>query len=403
MPIKKYRLTLSTLSLLISAGAQAGIYSPAPYELIDGFLLVPELNSSVVYDDNIYTSEDEKVSSYIYKISPSVKFGISNGIDEYGGTYTLSSGSYSTNNDGDDDYIDHNLSLLAHKEFTDRHRLDIKLGMANTHEERGTNSTELSEYTYNEPLKYNYYTGSGNYEFGAVSASMNIGAGIAFTNKVYQNFTDTTRYYDLSITTLSFDGAYKVGTVTDLTFALSRADINYLHNKSSASNQDNIGHNFSIGLRWEGLAKTVGNINFGYQYKNYTDSAYENYDGTTINISIVWEPVTRSSFDLSLQRSAEDSITFGDYSVSLDGSLNWKHSWSDAITSSVGFSYSDDDYFGSSIDREDITHIGSIGLSYDFARWVHFTTAYEYTDKSSSLSGYGYTQNSITLGISLSL
>ncbi|WP_435234231.1 outer membrane beta-barrel protein [Psychromonas sp. PT13] len=403
MPIKQYRFTLSTLSLLISTGVQAGIYSPAPYELIDGFLLVPELTSSIVYDDNIYTSEVEKVSSYIYKISPSVKFGISNGIDEYGGTYTLSSGSYSANNDGDDDYIDHNLSLLAHKEFTDRHRLDIKLGMANTHEDRGSNTTDSSEYTYDEPLKYNSYTGSVYYEFGAVSAPMNIGGGIAYAQKVYQNFTDTTRYDDTATTTLSLDGAYKIGSVTDLTLSLSRADINYLHNESSTSKQDNIDNNVSIGLRWEGLAKTVGNINFGYQYKSYTDSAYENYDGTTINISIVWEPVTRSSFDLSLQRSAEDSSTFGDYSVSLDGSLDWKHSWSDVITSSIGFSYSDEDYFGSSIDREDITHIGSIGLSYDFARWVRFTTAYEYTDKSSSLSGHGYTQNSITLGISLSL
>jgi len=396
-------LSLVTFSSLIITVAHAETYSPASFNLTDGVEVVPQFESAIVYDDNIYTSEDDPISSFVFINQPSISFGISNGINHYGGSYKLISGIYSEVDDGNDDYIDHSLSLSSHTEFTDRNKLDFDLNFDNLHDDRGSNSTDSAAYSYDEPLVYNNYKGNAYYQFGAQSALMNIGGGIQYTRKVYQNFTESTQYDDTETIKLLLDSAYRVGTVTYITLGITHADITYLNKESGVATQNSNDNNVHLGMRWAGLGKTTGSVKLGYQYKTFDDSSRENFNGNTVDLNLSWLPVTYSNFKLGISREVEDSSTYGDYVLAFGSDLTWSHHWSDILKTISTIQYNTDEYVGSSTERKDKTFSASFNINYSFSRWLLLFTGYGYSNRDSSLYGYGYKQNTVNLGMKISL
>jgi hypothetical protein len=396
-------ISLVTFGSLIVTGVNAETYSPASFDLMDGIEVVPQFKSSVLYDDNIYTSEDDPTSSFVFINQPSISFGISNGINRYGGSYSLTLGNYSEVDDGDDDYIDHSFSLTSHTEFTDKNRFDFNLNFNHLHDDRGSNSTDSASYTYDEPLIYNNYKGKAYYEFGGQSALMNIGGGVQYTKKVYQNFTDSTQYDDTETIKFLLDGAYRIGSITSITLGISHADVTYLNKEDSVASQNNNDNNVYLGMRWSGLGKITGSVKLGYQYKTFDDSSREDFKGNTVDINMSWLPVTYSKFTLGVTREAEGSSSYGDYVLAFGSDLTWTHTWSDTIKTVSMIEYTTDEYVGSSTEREDKTLSASFNVNYSFSRWLLLSTGFGYSNRDSSLYGYGYKQNTVNLGIKISL
>ncbi|MCG6200436.1 outer membrane beta-barrel protein [Psychromonas antarctica] len=394
-------ISIASVAIFASTNVQAEIFSPAPVNVTNGFAIIPQLESSVRYDDNIYNSEQDALSSTIYVIKPSFKFGTDDGINRYGGQYTLESGTYSRNSD--DNYVDHNLAFLAHTEFTNKHRLDFKAGFRNTHEARGTHLTELNPAGSAEPLKFNTYLTSAYYQYGSQFAKMRVGAGIAFDTLKYQNSNaaDTTKYSDFSALRLLIDSDYQIATITYLTTELNRADITYAHKAPTEASRDNIDTRFLAGLRWEGLAKTTGRVKVGYQFKKFADSGREKFSGSNVDFSVAWQPLLRSTFELHLTRAGEDSDTIGDYVDILGSALSWKHNWTDRIHSNAVVSYSTVDY--ASVTREDDVVNMAVVINYEFTRWLKVTAGYEFTNKNSNVTDISYDKNLANLGIVIAL
>lgn len=389
-------LSISVLAVISTASVQAGIYEPAPYRLTDGISIVPQLNTVVYSNDNIYTLETDPISSMIYVVEPSITFGTDDGINQYGGSYDLTAGSYSE--DSDSNYVDHDLVFTAHTEFTDKHRMDLKLGFGNLHDDR----EDLD--TYDEPLKYNEYAAKAYYQYGSKSALINIGGGAQYDRTEYQNFTDEKMYDDASTVTFMLDGSYRIGPSTQLTADLSLADITYLHNEISTETDDNTDSEVLFGVRWNGVSDTVGKIKFGYQFKDFDDVNTDDFSGNTINLALLWKPLERTSLEVSVSRDAEDTTTDdADYVLALSGSLALKHEWSSQLNSKLYLGYANSEYVGSSSNREDDTLNTSIDFTYDLARWISVTVGYEYTDRASTQSYSEYTQNLFNLGVAFSL
>ena len=136
--------------------------------------------------NNIYSDETNTTSSSIYLLKPSFKFGTDDGINQYGGVYQLTSASYS--HGSEDNYTDHSLSLLAHTEYSNKHRTDFKLSFENLHEDRGSAFTESDPSAYDEPLKYNQLAGRAYFQYGGLTSLMRLGGCLAYADKTYQNF-----------------------------------------------------------------------------------------------------------------------------------------------------------------------------------------------------------------------
>ncbi|TEW56150.1 hypothetical protein E2R68_03390 [Psychromonas sp. RZ22] len=388
-------LLITLLTIFIVIGVEARIFEPAPVKLTNSFIIVPQLDASTYFNDNIYTSEFDTVSSAIYIVKPLIAFGIDDGINRYGGEYELISGTYE--NSSDDNYLDQKLALYGHTEFTDRHRTDINIHFNNLHEARGSNLTESNQYRYDAPIKYNTLFTNVYYQYGLQSAILNVGGGIQYYVKEYQNFTDDTEIDDLSKWTFMLDGDYQIGAVTYFTVDLSTANGVYQHQKNK-NNRDN---RFTFGARWEGLGKTIGKLKLGYQYKEFDDSSRENFAGNIIDLGVTWQPVMYSSIEMHVNRAAEDSDTVGDYILAASGSVGWLHNWTEKIDSDITLLYSNEDYIGA--DREDKTLNTSLYLSYEFTRWFKMRTGYEFTKKGSNVANIRYDQNAVNLGITVAL
>jgi len=389
-------VSIATLSI---SSASAENFEPAPYNLSDGFSIVPQVTSTVRYDDNIYKDEDNETSSSIFIITPSFSFGTDDGINQYGGTYQLTSAAYA--NSSKDNFIDQELSLLAHTEYSAKHRTDFAFGIANLHEDRGSGITEGSANTYDEPLKYNEYTARGYYQFGGLNSIMRIGGGAQYANKTYKNFTDDTQFNDVNGLKFFTDADYQISDITFLTLDLYTTDIQYDHLEAGTESSDNRDTRSYLGFKWEGLSKTTGTMKAGYQYKSFESDERETFSGYTVDLGITWQPVEHSSFTAHINRSAEDSDTIGDYIEELGASIVWEHEWNEQLSTDVEYLFNNDDYVGAI--RNDDIHSALFYLNYDFTRWLRITAGYEFTSKDSNTANISYDKNAVNLGVVVSL
>ena len=390
-------LSIITLSTLTATAVQASIFEPAPVKLGDGFSIVPQLETDVYSNSNLYTDESDANSSIIYVVEPSMTFGVDDGINRYGGNYALTSGSYSYDND--DNYLDHDFNLFGHTEFTERHRTDIGFGFVNKHENRGSGYTEDDASTYDEPLKYNQLFGKLYYQYGVATALVNLGGGVRYDVREYQNFTSDTEENNFDKLTLSVDAEYQIGAITYLTADFNRADIKYKYDDT----KDNINNVWTVGGYWKGTGKTVGSAKFGYQYKAFDDASNDDFSGSTVDLGIGWKPIEYSNFELHFVRSAEESgsDSDADYILTNAGSLNWEHNWNEKIDSNVGLVYRVDDYVG--LSRKDTTGSVSVALIYEITRWMKVRSGYQFTNKNSTASDISYDRNLFNLGLTVAL
>ncbi|MDA7746950.1 outer membrane beta-barrel protein [Psychromonas sp.] len=392
-------LSIAALTGVVVSSAQASLYDPAPVKLTDGFSVVPQLDAVTYYNDNIYSTETDEASSLIYIVTPSILFGVDDGINRYGGNYELISGSYSY--DDADNYLDQKLSLFAHTEYTDKHRTDFGFKFSDLHEARGSNLTEGQPLEYPTPLEYNTYVADGYYQYGAQTAIINVGGGVQYYLKEYTNYTNDTKYDDLSSWTLKLDVDYQVGSVTYFTADLSRANEVYKYQEPGVASKDNTDGRITVGARWEGLGKTVGKAKVGYQLKTFQDSSRENFAGYIVDIGVAWSPLQHSVYEAHVSRAAEDSNTAGDYILASTGAFNWSHNWTEKLDSDVILVYTHEDYVGAT--RIDQTANVGLYINYEFTRWFKMRTGYEYTKKGSTAPNIRYDQNAINLGLTVAL
>lgn len=387
------------LSSVFAINAFADGFDPAPLYITDGFTVTPQVATSVRYDDNIYNESSDTTSSSVVILTPSIKFGIDDGINRYGGSYKLTSGTYS--NDSDDNYLDHNLVLSAHTEYSDKHRTDFRFSFANVHEDRGSGLSEGNSSALSEPFKYNNLNAKGYYQYGGVTSLMRVGGGVAFNKKTYQNFTAVTKYDDVSQLDFFADTDYQIGEVTFLTFDVYMANIQYDNLNVGESTRDNIDSRALIGFKWKGFGKTTATAKVGYQYKTFDADEREKFSGNTFQLGVTWKPVEYSSFAAQFSRIAEDSDTVGDYIVEITSSLEWEHYWTEDFNSNLEFIYTDEDYI--SFARTDKTKDLVLSLNYDLTRWIKIKASYQLTDKNSTQTDISYDKNAVNLGVVLAL
>ncbi|WP_372882480.1 outer membrane beta-barrel protein [Psychromonas sp.] len=375
-------------------------FEPAP--VFDYF--VPQFESIVRYDDNVYTSDVKSESSFITYLMPSIKVRNNGVVNRYGGEYKLISSFYSDGVDDSDDVSDHLFSLFSYNEYTSRHRTAVDLSYDKLHENRGSGLTEdLNFSLVKSPIQYDDFDGRLYYQFGGLRAKMRIGAGISYHDKQYNNYKDITKHKDLDKTTFLADVDYQAGDITFLTFDLSSADISYKYTSPGSESKNNKDNRFLVGVSWRGVSKIHGSAKFGYQHKKYDEykQGRDDFNGFTTSVTINWKPIQRSTLSLVTSRSAEESATVGDYINNVSGTLGWEHEWSYKIDTSLQFSYQDKDYVGA--ERRDKISDFNTEVVYGLSRRLNLALGYNYTNSDSNVDNVSYDRNVFNFSFKVSL
>jgi hypothetical protein len=155
------------------------------------------------------------------------------------------------------------------------------------------------------------------------------------------------------------------------------------------------------GVEWEVTGKTVGSLEIGRLEKDFDSSRVDGDDLTVWNLGLQWSPRSYSTISLNSSRDAAETNGTGAYIEQSTYSVSWSQDWSERLHSTISIAIRDDEYPGSSRedDREDYT----IGLDYDWLRWLNVGLRLQETERDSNIDVFDFSRSRVYITVDLSL
>ncbi|WP_415893555.1 outer membrane beta-barrel protein [Neptuniibacter sp. PT8_73] len=395
---RKNRFIGCTFTLLASymAATPSFAIDPAPAKL-GPLQVIPQLNVQVGHDDNIYSTDSNKVDSVITVVNPSVQAVLEKGLNVYSLNYALKHGNYE--NDSADNYTDHDLSAQAYLDFNIRNRLELLARYLKAHEERGSGLNQGANATANDaPIEYDVTTLSAKYGFGALEAKGRIEVAAELSDREYSNFRSQTAAKDRKNSKVTGTFYYRVMPKTSLLFEIEHEEIDY---DLASVTLDSSETEYLVGATWDATAKTTGIFKVGYAEKDFDSASREDDDGISWELAVNWAPKTYSVVSFVTSREEEETDGTGNYIDTTSWNLGWEHDWGNRILSRVSYGQSDSDYVSSS--RSDESENYGVGVTYQLQRWLDLGLDYSYSDRTSNQSGLDYDKNAVYFSVQGSL
>ncbi|MBW8191448.1 outer membrane beta-barrel protein [Neiella marina] len=391
------KVCLVGIGTLLASHANA--YEPAQVEVSNGLKFVPEIATDIGYNDNPANQQDDEQDSWFAIVSPKFALQGGNNITGYGVTYTLIDGSYADSDE--DDFTDHVVDTRFNHEFTARHRIELNYQFARRHEERGTGLSEGRPDAFDEVVEKDNQRVDLVYGLGVREATFNVDLHLGYADVDYRNFEEVSDYRDYDSLLAGTVLYWRLAPRTSLLFEWQMDDKEYNKTAATENSRDSKDHKALVGLKWEATGKTSGEIKMGYEDRNYDADARKDFSGFTWLVGVEWQPLTYSTISLDSGRRAKDPDTLGDYIEESSVHARWRHNWSNRLATITGIEYVEESFTG--IDREDEFLSSSIGLRYDWLRWLSTEVKYSYTDMDSNIDAVTYDKNVYTLTVNASL
>ncbi len=396
------RLQLPIASVTIMTAAvfsySAAAVEPASVK-VGMFDVVPTLELKQSYDDNIFSTPTDEKSSWVSEVTPGVSAVADSGIVRVAFGYELTAGSYAQSHD--DDYVDHTANADFGWELNDRNQIDLSAEYVHSHEERGSGFSEGAADLLTSPDEFQETTVAGMYTLGSDSSRGRLELTLSNYEKEYTNHRDTTRNRDRDGNSYGGIFYWNVAGRTRVLAEVTKKEIEYKQRAAQTLDSDET--NYLVGVTWEATGKTEGTIKVGRLEKKFNDDARDTNTDTNWSAEVKWAPKTYSVLTLTTSSGAEETNGVGSYIDVEDYAIEWAHDWSDVLSSSVYYSYSDETYIDSVSDRkDDITGYG-VRVSYDVRRWLTFGLSAVYDEKDSSFDTLDYERTIFALDVSMSL
>ena len=165
----------------------------------------------------------------------------------------------------------------------------------------------------------------------------------------------------------------------------------------------------NVGLSWDPGAKLNGEVNFGYQWKDYDNlrdiagDRYEDKNTWIANTLLTFKATPKTSLILLISRALRESgSNTNEFFENTVIGLNLIQKLYRKLTLNLKGSYSKNDYNLPVVNkREQDNYRGSIGLTYNIQKWLSAGISYLYSKRESNYQIDEYTDNRV--GFSLSL
>lgn len=351
-------------------------------------------DTTLAHDDNIYRVTDDLAQSDTYlSIAPELKFIGGFGKQRFEFSYT---GDYSKFADASDaDYTDHDVRAKIRLDHTLKLSTQFEAGYQKEHEEPGyINRIQLNITEYN---KFNQQYILAGAAYGRENAVGRFAINYRKTKKDYTN--NNLDFFDFSSDQVSGRFIYRLAPKTRIYAEVVYADVDY--DPGNNFELDNIFKSYRAGLSWDISNKLTGDVNIGYQDRNYALETIQDIDGLYYDGEINWSLNTYTQLALNAKRESIDSSidnAGGFLRTSFNAGL--KHSFSELLHLQLFAGYASDDLVFSE-SRNDKRYSLSTSLDYELSRLVTVGIQYIFDKRESNLDLADFTSN--TLGINVNL
>ncbi|MFH1351239.1 MAG: outer membrane beta-barrel protein [Pseudomonadota bacterium] len=179
-------------------------------------------------------------------------------------------------------------------------------------------------------------------------------------------------------------------------------------NSTEANDADSDWQRVNVGLSWDPGAKLSGELNFGYQWKDYENRAdptgdlYGDENNWVASTALSYTPTTTTTLSLSITRSVKDTAANDDDRYTDTGiGIDLRQMLMTKFTLTAGFSLGKNDYkLPLTNPRSDDNYIANMGLEYKIQEWLSASVGYTYNKKDSNYVDNDYTDNQFMISLS---
>ncbi len=395
------------LELGPTSGALAPYGNPAAYDTLQrgwhslklkGVSLTPYFEADGVYRSNIYLTPNNKLSDYIFVLTPGLRADV-----PMGGKNRLSLGYLGTGfvytTHGANSHYDQNVNSDLELHLKDGWYVRFGNTLRVATEERNSEFSTFRRYLRNTPyatVSYAFadrWKAEVDYQFD----TLNFFKSIDRVNDYNTQSIGTTLYYRF---------LPKTSALVQYVFTYREFPNTPFDNTTN--------HSPLAGITWAPTAKLSGTMKFGYTFDQYQTSLPgrdSTASGFTMGINLLYQYSRATNITLTAQRAFNQDVDFhnaGYYNTSVFVALN--HQWNYfRLGSYASFFYINSNYLNPTLDaqgqflkRLDNTVGAGFGLSRPVTRWLRARVDYAYSNRSSNFFGYSYNDNRVLVGVQTS-
>jgi hypothetical protein len=345
-----------------------------------------------VKNDSNITRTAEKTSDKSAVFSPRIQllsnFGQHKLVFDYQGNFAV------YNDNSQYNYNDHDFKLAALFDHSYRVDSELTLSYQDKVEEPGSNSAETQ--LNNEFNHLTSKTAQAKLYYGTRASSGQIVLGLSHNQRRYANNEQSYRNLDENKLTGTF--FYRIAPKTRFLLETSVAKFNYIPD-TLFTDRTSDENSFLAGVEWEATAITSGTFKMGYQQKNYEDVRFNDLDGLSYFLDMIWKPNTYTKIKIGASQSTDESAQqdVGGF-ISTGYSLAVSHTFSPRTIFNAKYEQDKSDLTFTQ-DRTDKRKSIKVGIVHGLRTWLDISLDYRHIARISNDNIYDFSSDSVELSL----
>ena len=395
--MSRNRIAVGISTVIMSSAIYA---APDPQAFDFGAVkFIPTMKLTQSVNSNIYSQPTNEESDSITNFEPVLQFLAEKNTSSLAFTYSGDFGNYWDNSD--DNYADHTFSIDAAASPTDLFSFDLGASVGRRHDNRGEGSSEGQNFTSRrEPDEYDINDVNVLVGIGRPNAMVGFEFEAGRTDIDYTTNESETRFRDRDESSVAGRIYIQASGKTRVFAEVTSKEFEYETPPLLGSLLDSEQQGFSVGATWDITGKTSGSVKVGSVDKEF-DTGGSSDDFTNWDVNIVWSPRTYSHVFLSSSQDARETNGTGAFIEVSNTSVTWQHGWSDRTRSIVSVGVGSSEYAGDT--RSDDDSSFSVGLDYDWHRWITVGASITRTDRDSNVAAFDFDRNIFAVSLDMSL
>lgn len=354
-----------------------------------------EAEIKLKHDDNIYRTTDElAVSDSLITLTPQLTAGTAIGKHNLQVSYK---GNYSKHFDlSDADYDDHQVTARVNLDHSHRFKTQFDAVYLNKHQDPGSLNRvrqDITEYYLFEETWYQAKASYGTEEsIGAIE--------LAYRYSDRDNTNNGLDYLDHTSDRIIGRFVFRASPRTRVYAEAIFTETDYTPPPGFAE-LDNTDWIYRAGVRWNFANKLTGDVNLGYQDRNF-DEEFRDTSGLTYDASVNWKLSGLTTLDVAASRQAVDSTIedIGSFTVNAY-SARLRHEFTERLMFKTILKFADEEIAANS--RSDKRYVAEVGAEYEVLPRVTLGTNYSFSKRSSSFELAEFESNVISINVKVQM